>query len=139
VRRFGVRSLVLAGVATLLVAACGGTSGTGGATLETVSTARAAEIIGEGRPGLVVLDVRTPEEFAAGHLANAVNLDFYNPGFPTALAALDRETPYVLYCRTDNRSAEVRELMGNLGFTEVYEIDGGIVAWAEEGRPFVRP
>lgn len=138
-RRFGVRSLVLAGAAALLVTACGGASGAGGAILETVSPARAAEIIGEGPPGLVVLDVRTPEEFAAGHLADAVNLDFYQPGFASALAALDREAPYVLYCRTDNRSAEVRELMGNLGFSEVYEIDGGIVAWAEEGRPFVRP
>ena len=138
-RRFGVRSLVLAGAAALLVAACGGTSGTAAATIETVSPARAAEIIGEGRPGLVVLDVRTPEEFVGGHLAGAVNLDFYHPGFAGALAALDRATPYVLYCRVDNRSAEVREMMRDLGFTEVYEVDGGIVAWVEEGRPFVRP
>lgn len=138
-KRSGLRSMMLVGLAAVLVAACGSGSGTTAVTIETVSPARAAEIIAEGRPGLVLLDVRTPEEFAAGHLANAVNLDLYAPGFADALAALDRETPYVLYCRTDNRSTEVREMMRSLGFTEVHEIDGGIVAWAEEGRPFVRP
>jgi len=139
VKRNWLRSMMLVGAAALLAAACGGTSGTAAAIIDTVSPARAAEIIGEGRAGLVVLDVRTPGEFAAGHLANAVNLDFYNPGFADAVAALDRETPYVLYCRSDAKSTEVREMMRALGFTEVYEIDGGIVAWVEEGRPFVRP
>lgn len=138
-RQPGARSLVLAGVVALLVAACGSTSGTAAATIETVSPGRAAEIIEEARPGLVILDVRTPEEFAGGHLAGAVNLDYYAPGFADALAALDREAPYVLYCRTDNRSAEVREMMRNLGFSEVHEVDGGIVAWVEQGLPFVRP
>ena len=130
-----VTGLLLAAV----VVGCGAGSATSVDLVETVSPARAAEIIGEGRPGLVVLDVRTPEEFAAGHLASAVNLDMYAPGFADALALLDRETPYVLYCRTDNRSGEVREMMRSLGFTEVHEIDGGIVAWVEGGRPFVRP
>lgn len=133
------RSWALAGFAALLVAACGGTSGTAAVTIETVSPSRAVEIIEEAPPGLVILDVRTPEEFAGGHLAGAVNLDYYAPGFAAALAALDREAPYVLYCRTDNRSAEVREMMRSLGFSEVHEMDGGIVAWAEQGLPFVRP
>lgn len=137
-KRSGVQGMMLAGLAALVAAACSSAGGTATATIETVSPARAAEIIAEGRPGLVLLDVRTPEEFAAGHLANAANLDLYGPGFADALAALDRATPYVLYCRTDNRSAEVREMMRSLGFAEVHEIDGGIVAWAEEGRPLVR-
>ena len=47
--------------------------------------------------------------------------------------------PYVIYCRTDNRSTDARLLMENLGFLEVYEIDGGIVAWADNDLPLNKP
>ncbi|HUU62085.1 MAG TPA: rhodanese-like domain-containing protein [Acidimicrobiia bacterium] len=120
----------------LALAGCGGDSGTSTAIIETVSPAEAAEIIGEGRSDLVILDVRTPDEFAAGHLSDAVNLDYYSPSFADSLAVLDRDATYVLYCRTGNRSAEVREMMRGLGFAEVHEIAGGFVAWDEAGRPY---
>lgn len=128
-------------VLALLVAGCGGGEGaaTAEAVIETVSAADASALLAEGPAGLVVLDVRTPEEFAAGRLAGAVNLDFYAAAFADDLAALDRETPYLLYCRTDNRSGQVREMMRSLGFREVHEIDGGIVAWAEAGLPIETP
>ncbi len=86
-----------------------------------------------------MLDVRTPEEFASGHLAGAVNLDFYAPSFADDLAALDREAPYLLYCRSGNRSGQAREMMRSLGFAEVHEIAGGINAWVEAGLPVVAP
>jgi phage shock protein E len=134
------RRVWAAGLVTTLIllalAGCGGDSGTSTATIETISPAEVAEIIGEGRSDLVILDVRTPDEFAAGHLSDAVNLDYYGPGFADALAALDREAPYVLYCRTGNRSAQVREMMRGLGFAEVHEIAGGFVAWEQAGRSY---
>ncbi|MBN2113759.1 MAG: rhodanese-like domain-containing protein [Acidimicrobiia bacterium] len=137
--RWVVPALVVAGA--VLVAGCGGgaEAATREPVIETISPVEAADLLADPPAGLVILDVRTPEEFAAARLADAVNLDFYATTFADELAGLDRSVPYLLYCRTDNRSAEVREMMRSLGFLEVHEIDGGIVAWAEAGLPFEAP
>ncbi len=84
---------------------------------------------------LVVLDVRTPEEFSEGHLDSAINIDFYEADFGTNLANLDKDVPYVLYCRSGNRSGTTAQEMRSLGFTEVYEVDGGILSWLDSGLP----
>lgn len=101
-----------------------------------VSPADAAEVLASD-DAPVVLDIRTPEEFAEGHVAEARNIDFYDPGFATALEALPRDTTYVMYCNSGNRSASAAALMRRLGFTEVYEVDGGIQAWKAAGLPLV--
>lgn len=88
-------------------------------------------------PELVILDVRTPEEFAQGHIDGATMIDFYDPGFAAAIAELDRDQPYVLYCRSGSRSGQTAALMTQLGFTDVAEIDGGILAWQADGLPLV--
>jgi len=128
-------------VLLVLVAGCGG--GTDAAVaegvIETISPAEAADLVAAPPAGLILLDVRTPEEFNAGHLAGAVNLDFYAATFADDLAGLDRQAPYLLYCRTDNRSGQVRDMMRSLGFVEVHEIDGGINAWVEAGLPVESP
>ncbi len=125
----------------LLAGGCGGGEGaaTAEAVIETISAADASALLASAPAGLVVLDVRTPEEFASGHLAGAVGLDFYATTFADDLAALDREVPYLLYCRSGNRSGEAREMMRSLGFAEVHEIAGGINAWVEAGLPVVAP
>ena len=86
---------------------------------------------------LVILDVRTPEEFADGHVEGATMLDFYRADFADELAKLDRDVPYVLYCRSGNRSGQTLELMRELGFSSVQDVDGGIVSWVEVGLPVV--
>ncbi len=86
---------------------------------------------------LVILDVRTPEEFAEGHLEGAILIDFYEDNFADELAQLDPEVPYLLYCRSGNRSGQTAEMMGELGFNDVADVDGGILAWNEEGLPTV--
>ena len=130
-------------VAAVVVAlgACGGGGGaaTARGTIETISPTEAADLVAEAPEGLVILDVRTPQEFADGHLAGAVNLDYQAAGFADDLGTLDRDAPYLLYCRSGNRSAQARELMRDLGFTEVYEIDGGINAWSQAGLVVVVP
>ena len=117
----------------LPLAGCGGESATRAAVVETISPADAAALLAEAPEGLMVLDVRTPEEFSTGRLPGAVNLDYHASDFADDLAALDREVPYLLYCRTGNRSAGAREMMRKLGFTKVHEIAGGITAWAQAG------
>lgn len=90
------------------------------------------------RPGTVVLDVRTPAEFAEGHLAQAVNLDINAADFRTRLEQLDKSVSYAVYCRSGNRSAAALATMAELGFTSAVHLDGGINAWQGAGRPTVR-
>ncbi|NND01967.1 MAG: rhodanese-like domain-containing protein [Acidimicrobiia bacterium] len=120
-----------AGVALVasLVVGCGGT--TTEATFELVAPPVAAEVIADGAP--VVLDVRTPEEYAEGHLADAVLIDFYDTDFADQLNELDKDATYVVYCRSGNRSQGAINTMRELGFTDVFEVAGGIQAWLEAG------
>lgn len=130
--------VVLLTVVAIVATGCGG-SDTAAGIVETVSAGDAYEIIESAPEGLVILDVRREEEYDEAHIPGAVNIDSYNYDFESRLDGLDRSAPYVVYCRTDNRSADVLLLMQELGFTEVYEIDGGIVSWAESGLPLSFP
>jgi len=89
----------------------------------------------KGNPNFVILDVRTPAEFADEHIENAVNLDFYSENFRDDLNKLDKSNTYIVYCRTGSRSGKSLEIMKELGFREVYNISGGIVGWKAEGLP----
>lgn len=85
--------------------------------------------------GYTVIDLRTPEETTAGKItADALEIDFYEDDFATKLAELDRSTPYLIYCRSGNRSGQTLKQMEQLGFTEVYDLNGGIGAWQASGR-----
>ena len=85
-------------------------------------------------PATVLLDVRTVEEFAAGHLPGAKNLDIRAADFDAQLAALDKTTTYVVYCHSGNRSGQALQRMGAAGFTRVADLSGGITAWTAAGR-----
>lgn len=88
-------------------------------------------------PNLVILDVRTPQEFQAGHIAGAVNLDYYARDFPQKLAQLDKNKTYFVYCRTGNRSGNTVAMMRRMGFRHIYELRGGILNWVQAGFPVV--
>ncbi|MCO8128001.1 rhodanese-like domain-containing protein [Acidimicrobiia bacterium EGI L10123] len=107
-----------------------------GAGVRVVSPAEAAALL-DADPAPAVIDVRTPEEFEAGHLEGAVLIDVTSPDFEAQVAELDRDQPYVLYCRSGNRSVTARQVMSDLGFTDVADIGGGITAWVAEGQPVV--
>lgn len=76
---------------------------------------------------LVVLDVRTPTEFTTGHIKGAINLDYYQPSFKNELAKLDKTKKYLVYCRSGNRSQSTVQIMKQLGFKYIYEVNGGVV------------
>lgn len=118
---------------SVLVAAC--SSDTTTQSIELVSPAEAAQVIADDPADLVVLDIRTPEEFAQARLADATLVDFYEDDFAAQLDTLDKDVPYVVYCNSGNRSSEAVKTMEDLGFVEVYEIDGGIVNWYDQGYP----
>ena len=86
----------------------------------------------------ILLDVRTPEEFAEGHLPGAINIDYKNEGFSAALDTLDKTKQYEVYCRSGHRSGESTEMMTKKGFKKVYDLEGGILKWQEKGFETVK-
>ena len=87
------------------------------------------------KPEVVVLDVRTPEEFAGGHVAKALNLDFNAPDFKERLGQLDREKTYVVHCAAGGRSTRSLGRFQELGFKSVIHLDGGFNGWVQAGFP----
>lgn len=83
----------------------------------------------------LLLDVRTPGEVARGKLAGASVIDFNGPKFEQKVALLARDRPVFVYCASGNRSGQAATLMGKLGFTQVYNLGGGIRAWTAAGLP----
>ena len=81
-----------------------------------------------------LLDVRTPEEFAEGHLPGATNIDWRGEGFAEKAQKLDKARPVLVYCRSGRRSAEAANVLDGLGF-KTYNMKGGILAWTSEGKP----
>ena len=102
-----------------------------------LTPAEADALLHEPPDGLVVLDVRTPEEFAAGHIAGAVDLDLQGGAFETGVAALDPKSPYFVYCQSDNRSGQAVAYLQQQGFDSIYELEGGIGAWQAAGLAVV--
>jgi len=83
----------------------------------------------------VLLDVRTPGEYSDGHLSNCTLIDFNSPDFPTKISALEKEENYFIYCRSGNRSMRAIQLMNQMGFKNMTNMDGGIIAWHQNGLP----
>lgn len=88
--------------------------------------------------GAVLLDVRTPEEFAGGHLDGAINIDVQAPDFDARVAALDPNATYLVYCRSGNRSGQAVSRMSAAGFTNLSNIGSVAEANAATGVPVVR-
>ena len=86
---------------------------------------------------LQLVDVRTPEEYAAGHLEGAKLIDFYEEGFSQELEQLDKKRPVLVYCASGNRSGKTAVLLGEMGFKKIYDLDGGIKAWRASGKKTV--
>jgi rhodanese-related sulfurtransferase len=81
----------------------------------------------------VILDVRTPEEVEDGVIGDAIHHDIYNPqAFMEALQGLDKSKNYYVYCRSGNRSGQACAIMSSLGFTNAYNLTGGILEWKGE-------
>jgi rhodanese-related sulfurtransferase len=132
-------SLLLLGLLLSVTALAGCSSDNDGAGgVRTVDPVKAQAVIEDAREDVVVLDVRTPEEFAEGHLTDAVMVDFYESDFAEQIAQLDPDATSVLYCRSGNRSGTTAAIMDELGFSDVVEVDGGILAWNAAGLPLQR-
>lgn len=81
---------------------------------------------------LQLVDVRTEEEYSVSHLKNAQNICVTNDDFEEKVAGLDKNKPVYVYCQKGGRSARAAEILKKLGFTKVYDLEGGIENWEDQ-------
>ena len=101
-----------------------------------ISAEEMKKIISEKQ--VIILDVRTLEEFKEGHIEKAINIDFYSENFENNLNKLDKTKKYIIYCRSGNRSGTALKIMEDLKFMEVYNVLGGIGSISKIGFPLVK-
>lgn len=85
-----------------------------------------------------LVDVRTPQEWGTGHIADALHIDWFDDDFREHVAKLGKDRPVRVYCAAGGRSEDARELLREMGFKDVKDLDGGISAWKKAGAPVVK-
>ena len=106
---------------------------------KSITIQEAANLVEENinNPDFIILDVRTPSEFAEGHIKGAINIDFYSETFRDELDVLNKTKIYFVYCRSGNRSGQAMEIMKSLGFSTVYNLSAaGMGDWIANGLPY---
>ncbi len=105
------------------------------AEIKNEDVAKVEELIKSGK--YTVIDVRTKEEYDAGHIKGALNFDYYNDDFEEKIeeALKDKDKPYIVYCRSGMRSLYSAEILEELGYTNVTNMKGGFLAWQSAGKP----
>jgi rhodanese-related sulfurtransferase len=100
----------------------------------------AAQLIQENaaNPNFVILDVRTPAEYTAGHIEKAVNIDYEAANFESEIDKLDRAKKYMVYYRTGNRSRSAVNIMKDMGFQDINHLYNGIAEWIAAGYATVK-
>ena len=106
-------------------------------TVTNISAAGAKSLIDKNADNkdFGIVDVRTPDEYAGGHIATSINIDLNSGQFKTDILSLDKNKTYLVYCATGVRSANASAQMVGLGFQHVYNMLGGITAWKDNGYP----
>ncbi len=85
----------------------------------------------------LLIDVRTPKEFAEGHIEAAANVDWNGGNFMQDLSGIDKTEPVLLYCGSGNRSGKAMEALKKAGFTDVKHLEGGFQEWEKQGEPVI--
>jgi len=145
-RYSGIIVIILLAISgLLLVAGCGEKVATEtpdltGQTIQDATAEEAYTLIQQNQldPTFIIIDVRTPEEFAEGHIEGAINIDFQSENFGGQIDELNRNNKYLIYCRSGNRSRGALEVMVEMDFKEVYHLSAGIIKWIDEEYPITR-
>lgn len=124
-----ISSLVTFLLALLIVSCANGQSGKN--VLEATAFADSLK----AKPDAVLMDVRTAEEYADGHLVDAKNICWTCPGFESEVASVDKAKPVFVYCAVGGRSAQAVSKLREMGYQNVYDLKGGIRAWHRKGLP----
>ncbi|MFC5044556.1 rhodanese-like domain-containing protein [Aquimarina hainanensis] len=82
-----------------------------------------------------LIDVRTPREYASGHIEGAINIDVNDKDFEKKIQQIDKSKPVAVYCKRGRRSNKCATYMEKAGYTKVYDLKGGLTKWTYEGKP----
>lgn len=88
--------------------------------------------------GQTIIDIRTPREFAEGHIEGAININLFDKSFLSEMSNYDKSKPVFLYCRSGSRTASASKKVSNLGFEHVYDLQGGIINWARSNNQIIK-
>lgn len=97
------------------------------------------DMLAQGKERIVVLDLRTKDEYEAGHIEGARSMNYYATNFQRQVSQLDPGAPVLLYCQKGRQSGLALRALDKLGFSRMYVLDGGIDEWVKAGLPLVRP
>jgi len=125
-----MKKLIAIFASVLLLAGCSTSSG-----VKNLSVSEFSSKVTES--GIITLDVRTPGEFNEGHIEGALLVDFQSGNFENEIASLDKSKTYAVYCRSGNRSGQAVKVMSDAGFANLYNLNGGVIDWANSGLPLV--
>ena len=92
-----------------------------------LDSAQYQEVISKNQ--VIIIDVRTPGEYKEGHIKNAQNINVQSNDFREKMQYFDKEKPIYIYCRSGGRSASAGKILEEMGFTEIYDLKGGILSW----------
>lgn len=87
---------------------------------------------------ILLIDVRTPGEFASGHIENSINIDYKADNFKELIGELDPNQEVYVYCKVGGRSGRSAKILRDMGFKNIYDLKGGIIAWEKEGFKTVK-
>ena len=85
----------------------------------------------------VVIDVRTDEEFSESHIKGADQVNIMTPDFKETIGKYQKDGAYFVYCKSGKRSEAAMHIMREMGFTNVYNLAGGIMDWERKGMEVV--
>lgn len=125
-------------LAATWLAGCGQTgNGQGHTEIVTVNTAE--EVIDVLSNDLQLIDVRTPQEYDAGHIKNAKLINIQDADFESKMNQLNKEKPVMVYCAVGGRSSRAVAVIKDLGFSKVYNYKGGMKDWSASGMEMETP
>lgn len=104
------------------------------ATVKYITSPTAAKLL-EEKKDIIVLDIRTANEFSEGHIKGATNIDFNNKSFESNIAKLDKDKTYLVHCAAGGRSGKSLATFKKLGFKSIYHLDDGFNGWKSAGKP----
>jgi len=131
--------VLISAVLIAVVASCGLQSTTD-IPINNVDVNTARDLVIQNKT-VIVLDVRTPEEYAIGHIEGALNINIAQADFSKRVSKLDRDKTYIIHCSANvknGRSAKSLEIMSSFGFDKLLNMEGGIIAWRQSGYPLVQ-
>lgn len=130
-----MKKILVFGLIAFMLGSCGNTESTPGHSTEQLMNKQQTvskedfKAFMEANENIQLVDVRTPEEYGAGSIEGAKNIDFYGSNFQAELSKLNKEEPVLIYCKSGGRSGQTLALLKEMGFKTVLDLDGGFSNW----------